>query len=97
MNLTSHPLIAQQVYYVFDLEEPLYSELFQISKELSEPIRKAMQANRIGVVIEGFSVSHLHVHLVPINGVNELNPTRAKHATREELAAVAISIRNQLA
>ncbi len=83
--------------YVFDLDEPLYSELFQVSKQLSEPIRKAMQAKRIGVVIEGFSVSHLHVHLVPINGVNELNPTRAKRATAEELAAVAISIRNELA
>ncbi len=83
--------------YVFDLEEPLYSELFQVSKQLSEPIRKAVQAKRIGVVIEGFSVSHLHVHLVPINGINELNPTRAKRATAEELAVVAISIRNELA
>lgn len=83
--------------YVFDLEEPLYSELFRVTKELSEPIKQAMQANRIGVVIEGFGVSHLHVHLVPINGVNELNPTRAKRATTEELAEVALNIRNELA
>ena len=83
--------------YVFDLREPLYSELFRVTKELSEPIKRAMQASRIGVVIEGFSVSHLHVHLVPINGVNELNPTRARRATAEELAAVAIKIRNELA
>ena len=96
---SGHTMIIPKhhIDYVFDLEEPLYSELFQISKELSEPIRKVMQANRIGVVIEGFSVSHLHVHLVPINGVNELNPSRAKRATSEELTAVAISIRNELA
>ena len=83
--------------YVFDLEEPLYSELFRVTKELSEPIKRAMEARRIGIVIEGFSVSHLHVHLVPINDVNELNPTRAKRATAEELAAVAVSIRKELA
>lgn len=83
--------------YVFDLEEPLYAELFEVAKELSEPIKRATQASRIGVVIEGFSVSHLHVHLVPINGVNELDPTKAKRATAEELAAVAINIRNELA
>ena len=83
--------------YVFDLEEPLYSELFEVSKQLSEPIKRAMQAKRIGVVIEGFSVSHLHVHLVPINDVNELNPNRAKRATSEGLTAVANSIRNELA
>ena len=82
--------------YVFDLEEPLYSELFRVAKELSEPIRRAVQASRIGVVVEGFSVSHLHVHLVPINGVNELDPARAKRATPEELAAVAANIRGEL-
>ena len=87
----------RHIDYVFDLEELLYSELFRIAKELSEPMRKAMQTNRIGVVIEGFGVSQLHVHLVPINGVNELNPARAKRATHGKLAAVALSIRNQLA
>ena len=83
--------------YVFNLEEPLYCELFRVAKELSEPIRRAMQASRIGVVVEGFSVAHLHVHLVPIKGVNELNPTRAKRATEAELKAVAVNIRNELA
>ncbi len=83
--------------YVFDLEEPLYSELFRVAKELSEPIKRAMQASRIGVVIEGFSVSHQHVHLVPINNVNELNPTRAKRATAEELAQIATRIKMALA
>ncbi|RYG57361.1 HIT family protein, partial [bacterium] len=87
----------QHIDYVFDLEEPLYSELFRVTKELSTPIKKAMQASKVGVVIEGFGVSHLHVHLVPINGINELNPTRARRASAEELAAVASSIRNELA
>ncbi len=71
----------QHIDYVFDLEEPLYSELFQITKDLSEPLKRAMKAKRIGVAIEGFSVSHVHVHLVPINNVNQLNPARAKRAT----------------
>lgn len=94
-----HTLIIPKhhIDYVFDLEEPLYSELFQITKDLAEPLQRAMQAKRIGVVIEGFSVPHLHVHLVPINNVNELNPTRAKRATPEELAAVAVKIRGELA
>lgn len=83
--------------YVFDLEEPLYSELFKVAKELSEPIQRAMEASRIGVVIEGFGVSHLHVHLVPINKVNELDPTRAKRATMEELAQIADRIKMALA
>ena len=93
-----HTLVIPKhhVDYVFDLEEPLYSELFQVIKDLSEPLRRAMQAKRIGVVVEGFGVPHLHVHLVPINGGNELDPTRAKTATAEDLAAIAVSIRNEI-
>lgn len=94
-----HTLIIPKhhIDYVFDLEEPLYSELFRVVKERSEPLRRAMQSSRIGVIVEGFSVSHLHVHLVPINGVNELDPTRARHAAEEELAVIAASIRNEMA
>lgn len=87
----------QHIDYVFDLEEPLYAELFQVAKQLAAPLQKAMGTKRIGVVIEGFSVAHLHVHLVPINSVNELNPTRARRATPEELTAVASRIRDELA
>ena len=81
---------------VFDLDEPLYSELFRVAKKLSQPLQSAMKTHRIGVVIEGFGVAHLHVHLVPINGGGELNPTRATSATAAELEMVARRIRAEL-
>lgn len=91
----------EHVDYLFDLEEPLYSALFQVARQLAAPLQIAMQAKRIGVVVEGFGVAHLHVHLIPINSGNELDPKRARPATAAELTAVAsaikTAIRNELA
>jgi histidine triad (HIT) family protein len=84
------------VHYVFDLEEPLYSRIFQAAKQLSHLIKQATDAKRIGVAIEGFSVPHVHLHLVPLYNVSELDPHRHIKQTEEELAEMAAKIRNEM-
>ncbi len=81
---------------IFDIEEPLYSELFQIAKKLSQPIKNALKSRRIGISVEGFGVSHAHIHLVPINRGYELDPNRAKPATPKELSEVAKKIKKEI-
>ena len=78
---------------LFDLDEETYSGLFLAAKKLSEPIQKAVDSQRIGVLVEGFLVHHAHVHLVPLNAGNELDASRSKKATPEELEEVAKKIR----
>lgn len=80
------------VDYVFDLEEPLYSKMFQAAQQLSRPIKAATNAIRVGVAIEGFSVPHVHVHLVPLYHVAELDPHRHIKQDQEELAEMAQKI-----
>ena len=84
------------VDYVFDLKEPLYSEIFQAAKQLSEPIKRATSAKRIGIAVEGFSVPHVHLHLVPLFNVAELDPHRHIKQTQEELAEMAAKIRTEI-
>jgi len=79
--------------YIFDLEEPLYSEIFKTAKKLSEPLKKATGAKRIALAIEGFVIPHIHIHLVPVNKVNDLDPNRAKKASPEQLSNMAEKIR----
>jgi histidine triad (HIT) family protein len=83
----------EHIDYVFNLKEPLFSKIFQVAQILSEPLRNAFEAPRIGVVIEGFSVRHLHIHLVPVYNVAELDPNRGKKATYDELTSIAEKIR----
>jgi histidine triad (HIT) family protein len=75
------------------LDDGSYSGLFLAAKKLSEPIQKAVDAKRVGVIIEGFLVHHAHVHLVPLNNANELEFSRAKKASSEELEEIAKKIR----
>ena len=90
-----HTLLVPKIHvdYVFDLEEPVYSNIFRAAKQLSQPIKRVTNAKRIGVAIEGFSVPHVHLHLVPLYNVSELDPHRHIEQTQLELAEMAERIR----
>lgn len=68
----------QHTDYLFDLPAAEYQRLWATAARIAQPLRQAMAAKRIGVAVEGFSVPHVHVHLIPINAFDELNPARAK-------------------
>lgn len=79
--------------YIFELEEPLYGRIFKSAKKLAKPLREAMQSQRIGVLVEGFGVAHLHIHLVPINkGDGFGKRSGVTGVTEEEFKAVADKI-----
>lgn len=82
--------------YIFDLKEPIYTLIFQTAKQLSEPIRKAMSAKRIGIVVEGFTVPHAHLHLVPLHNEDEIDASRVKKIEQKILAETAENIRTQI-
>lgn len=75
--------------YIFELPKNLYTEIFEVAKKISQPLKKVTKARRIGMVVEGFGVDHVHLHLVPINKANELDPHRAKPGNHGELAELA--------
>lgn len=89
-----HTLVVpkKQVDYLFDLSSDLYHDLFDIVKKLSDPIKSATNAKRIGLAVEGFAVPHVHVHLVPIYKGNELNPELAHQISEEEMKQVQENI-----
>ncbi len=84
------------VDYIFDLPEPLFSAIFQTAKLLSEPLQKAMKAKRIGVIIEGFTVPHVHLHLVPLHNEDEIDPCRVIKMSGDELTEIAAMIKREV-
>ena len=78
----------QQIDYIFALPDELYNHMWQVVKWLAPLIQRAMECKRIGIAVEGLGVPHVHIHLVPVNSSNELNPERAKSASPEELTLV---------
>lgn len=89
-----HLLIIPKEHFedVYGIPEPLFGELFQIVKKIAGPLREAMSCVRTGLAVEGFGEPHVHVHLVPVNKGNELNPERAKKVPDVELQAMHLKL-----
>jgi histidine triad (HIT) family protein len=91
-----HTLVIpkKEVNYIFDLDDDLLSRLHVFAKGVAKQVEKAIPCERIGVAVIGLEVPHAHVHLVPIDGVGDINFEREKlKPSQEELAAVAERIR----
>lgn len=88
----------KEVDYLFDLDDESYAELMLFAKIVAAGVKKAIPCKRVGVAVIGLEVPHVHVHLVPLNQMNDINFSRAKlHPSGEELAATASKIRESLA
>ncbi|MDD3178054.1 MAG: HIT family protein [Candidatus ainarchaeum sp.] len=74
--------------YIFDLNDEKLSELFIISKKVSQILKKATNCEKVGIAVEGFLVRHVHVHLVPLNNGDSLDPCLQKPAEQSELDSV---------
>ncbi len=87
-------LIPKEHYpYLFDMPEKRYGEMMTRLRRLAAPVRTAMSSKRVGVIVEGFGVDHCHVHIVPINGGDELTRRGVAGVTDDEFALVAKKIR----
>jgi histidine triad (HIT) family protein len=97
MPLTfGHTLVVpkQEIDFIFDLEDDVLAGLHVFSKKVAHAIKQAVPCKRIGVAVIGLEVPHVHVHLVPMNTMDDLNFTRPKLTPqKEELVAIAAKIR----
>ena len=82
---------------VFDLPESLLAGLLPFARPVARAIQQVTQATRVGVAVIGLEVPHAHLHLVPIDGLHDLDFRRARPAAEQELAATAERIRAALA
>ncbi|MFK8037325.1 MAG: HIT family protein [Crocinitomicaceae bacterium] len=82
-----------EVDYIFDLEDDLLSEMMVFAKGVSKKILKAFPCNRIGMTVIGLEVPHAHIHLIPINRMDDMNFANQKLSlSPEELKEIAEKI-----
>ena len=94
-----HTLVIpkQQVDYLFDLEDSLLADLHLFSKKVAGGIKKATGARRIGITVIGFEVPHAHIHLIPINNMDDMNFANPKlRPAKEEFEAMAKKIQENI-
>ncbi len=80
--------------YIFDLDDDTLAGLHVFAKKVAHAVKKAVPCKRIGVTVIGLEVPHVHIHLVPMNSMSDINFTKSKlNPSKEELAEVAERIR----
>jgi histidine triad (HIT) family protein len=67
-----------EVDYIFDLDEDTYIQLNLFAKKVAIALKKAIPCSRIGVTVIGLEVPHVHIHLIPINEVSDMNFSNKK-------------------
>jgi histidine triad (HIT) family protein len=70
-----HTLVVpkKEVDYVFDLDDNQLAGLILFSKKVAAAIKSVIPCNRIGIAILGLEVPHVHVHLVPMDSMEDIN------------------------
>lgn len=94
-----HTLVVpkQEADYYFDLDEDLYSDLNRFARQVAIGLKKAMPCERIATAVIGLEVPHAHIHLIPINTMDDANFSRPKlQLPDEEMAQIAERIRAAL-
>jgi histidine triad (HIT) family protein len=93
-----HSLVIpkREIDDLFDLPDPLLSGLFVFARPVAHAIRETSGAGRVGVAVVGIEVPHAHVHLVPLDGIDDLDFRKARPAEDADLAAMAERIRSAL-
>ncbi|MDY7117377.1 HIT family protein [Halomonas sp. SSL-5] len=76
-----------------DLPEPLYQHLMTVSRRLAKAIKQAFPCQRVGMLIVGLEVPHVHVHLTPLDAMSDIQVENLPMAEPAELAATAEKIR----
>jgi histidine triad (HIT) family protein len=91
-----HTLVIpkKETDYIFDLADEEFSGLNLFSKKVAKAIEKSIPCKRIGVAVIGLEVPHVHIHLIPLNNVSDINFSRPKLTLpKEELEEIARKIR----
>jgi histidine triad (HIT) family protein len=91
-----HVLVVpkQEVSYIFDMEADALAGLHLFAQKVAKAMDKTIKCTRIGVAVIGLEVPHVHIHLVPLRTMDDINFTRPKlKLTSEELAEIAGVIR----
>jgi histidine triad (HIT) family protein len=87
----------QEVDYLFDMEDGLYTELQLFAKIVATAMKRVIPCIKIGVAVIGLEVPHAHIHLIPMNSVSDMNFSRPKLSfTLEQLEATAEKIKEAL-
>jgi len=94
-----HTLVIpkKEIDYYFDLDDDLISGMNVFCKKVAIGIKKVIKCERIGIAVLGLEIPHAHIHLIPVNGIYDIDFSRPKLKLEpQEFEKIAENIRKSI-
>jgi histidine triad (HIT) family protein len=94
-----HTLVIpkKEIDYIFDIEDEMLGMMMAFAKRVAKAVEKSVTCQRIGVAVIGLEVPHAHIHLIPLQSVEDINFSRPKLTVdKEEMKKIAGDIQSHL-
>jgi len=97
-NAKGHTLCIPKVEVdkLFDMDEDSYNNLMQFSRKVAIAIEKVIPCKRVGMTVIGLEVPHTHVHLIPLNSMEDARFLNKEDLTKAEFQDTAKAISKAL-
>ncbi len=97
-NAKGHTLCVpkKEINKIFDMDKSHYNSLMAFTYDVAQAIEKTIPCKRVGMAVVGLEVPHVHVHLIPLQDMDDMRFEKKESLTQEEFAAVAKSINEKL-
>lgn len=89
-----HTLVVpkEEVSYIFDINDDKLGRYMAFAKRVAAAIKAAVPCIKVGIAVVGLEVPHSHIHLIPLNEVNDLNFEHKMTLPKEEMELIAQNI-----
>ena len=97
-NSKGHTLcvLKKEIDYIFDLSSIEYDLLMKFSRKVALGIEKTVDCERIGMAVVGLEVPHVHIHLIPINSMNDMNFSNSLELKKQDFEHLLNKIKNNI-
>lgn len=97
-NAKGHTLCIpkEEINKIFEMEPALYGRLMEFSRKVAVSLERTIPCKRVGMAVIGLEVPHVHVHLIPLNAMGDMNFGNKLSFSKEELEETAAAIKENL-
>jgi len=97
-NAKGHTLCIpkQEINKIFDMEEDHYLALMKFSRTVAKALEQAIPCKRIGMSVVGLEVPHVHVHLIPLQTMDDIRFSKKESFSQAEFEEIVSAVQQYL-